>query len=168
VSRRRAVRLSDLSSEVQAQIRAAGGALPTDRKPSKHMNEPQTWNGETFHSKAELHRFVDLSKELAAGEIADLERQPRYRLLDGFRDNDGIWREPIDYVADFRYVRLHPEPHLVVEDVKPTDNKVTADFALKQKLFQHRYGGIRFRRVDKYGRWLEAKRVPKAAPRRKA
>jgi len=76
--------------------------------PSKYGNR-RTWSGlcqRFFASKAECTRGETLHLLQLAGEIKDLEYQPRYKLCDKPR---------ITYSADFRFVE---NGQTVVEDVK--------------------------------------------------
>lgn len=88
-----------------------------------------TVDGHTFASKAEAKRYGQLKNMERAGEIADLELQPRYPLLIG-----GV--KVATYVGDFRYtVPLTGE--IVTEDVKGVRTSV---YRLKAKLMKALYG----------------------------
>lgn len=100
---------------------------------SKYRNRKTTIDGITFDSKAEARRYAELKLLERAGEIKDLELQPKYRLLDGFKKNGKVYR-PIDYIADFKYVDR--EGKTIVEDVK---GKRTEVFNIKKKLFEKKY-----------------------------
>ena len=69
---------------------------------SKYRNRKTTIDGIAFDSKAEARRYAELKLLERAGEIKDLELQPKYRLLDGFKKNGKTYR-PIDYIDEFRY-----------------------------------------------------------------
>jgi len=109
---------------------------------SKYRNRKTTIDGITFDSKAEARRYAELKLLERAGEIKDLELQPKYRLLDGFKKNGKTYR-PIDYIADFRYydVKLG---RMVVEDVK---GKRTDVFNIKKKLFEKKYPDLEIKIV---------------------
>jgi hypothetical protein len=92
-------------------------------------------DGFTFDSLAEAARYCELCLLQQAGEISDLELQPKFVLLDKFTDFEGKRRRGISYHADFRYVEVK-NGQIVVEDVK---GKETEGFKLKLKLFLVKY-----------------------------
>jgi len=101
------------------------------KRRSKYGNEIVTYEGEVFHSKAELNRWKELKLLEAAKEITELERQPEFPLQ--------IYGEVVcKYVGDFAY-KERGQP--TVEDVKgfPTDV-----YKLKRKLFEILYKGVKF------------------------
>lgn len=110
------------------------------RRPTKYNVDTsrigkaaRTVDGITFASKAEARRYQVLKAREAAGEIRDLELQPRFEVLEGFRYR-GKQIQPIHYTADFLY---REGDELVVEEVKGAE---TRDFRLRKKLFLWRYG----------------------------
>ena len=84
-------------------------------------------DGHRFASKAEARRYRELKALAAAGEIADLELQPRYPL-----EVNG--RKIGAYVGDFRYCRGGVT---ILEDVKGVKTPV---YRLKKKLVAALYG----------------------------
>jgi hypothetical protein len=72
--------------------------------PHKYGAVKTTVDGIEFDSKAEARRYTELRLLEHAGEIRDLELQPRYELLPAFVDAEGVRHRAIEYVADFRYV----------------------------------------------------------------
>jgi hypothetical protein len=106
---------------------------------SKYNNKKTEVDGFLFDSKKEANRYTDLVLLEKAGEIAELELQPTFVLLEGFRDSEGKWRRPITYTADFRYKE---GGKIIVEDVKGHKTKV---FLIKQKLFLKKYQDVEFR-----------------------
>lgn len=102
---------------------------------SHKYNAQKTTIGDvTFDSKREAQRYPVLLARAAAGEIHDLQLQPRFELQPAFKDVRGKTVRAIYYVADFQYVE---NGHIIVEDVKGME---TAVFKLKRKLFLYRYG----------------------------
>lgn len=101
--------------------------------PSKYKAEKTVVNGEKFDSKAEAARYMELLTMAAAGQIMDLERQPRFLLQDQFILRMKKYR-PVEYVADFKY---RDQYKTVVEDVK---GMPTAEYKLKRKLLLAKYG----------------------------
>lgn len=108
---------------------------------SKYRNRKTTIDGITFDSKAEARRYAELKLLEKVEEIRDLELQPRFRLVDGFKKNGKVFR-PIDYIADFKYVDR--EGKTIVEDVKGKETEV---FKIKQKLFEMKYPGLELKIV---------------------
>jgi hypothetical protein len=102
---------------------------------SKFSSVMTTVDGIKFRSKAEARRYGELKLLEKAGEIKDLELQPRYPLhVGGF----GIYRGTHigDYLADFRY-REGPKGLLRIEDVKGVK---TALYRWKKKHVEAQYG----------------------------
>ena len=101
---------------------------------SKYRAVPTTVHGIRFASKAEAKRYGELLYLGYAGEVRNLELQPRFDLrVDG--------KSVGTYVADFRY-EARPSPYNVmwrdvVEDVKGVRTPV---YKLKKKLVEAQYG----------------------------
>jgi hypothetical protein len=94
---------------------------------SKYNAIRTTIDGITFDSRAEGRRYQELRLLASAGEIADIELQPKYPLVvNGV--NCG------HYKADFRYKVAGV---LIVEDVKGVKTPV---YQLKKKLVKALYG----------------------------
>ncbi len=101
----------------------AARLLGEDAPKRKYRNVPTVVDGVTFHSKAEARRWGELRLRLRAGEIADLETQPRYVLsVNGVR--------VATYTADFRYTE---DGATVVEDVKSPASR-TQQYRLRKRL----------------------------------
>ena len=84
----------------------------------KYHAQPTVIDGIRFASKAEARRFRELKLLEQAGEIRELELQPRYPLYAPAR---GGGQEKVGtYCGDFAY-RQGPRGVLVVEDVKGMD-----------------------------------------------
>lgn len=93
----------------------------------KYHAKPTTVNGIRFASKRESERYQDLKLLQIAGEIDDLELQPRWDLhVKGVK----VCR----YVADFGYQQ---DGAFVVEDVKGVRLPL---FKLKAKMLKAEYG----------------------------
>ena len=99
-------------------------------------------DGVRFASKAEAERYCELRLLLRAGEIENLEMQPKYPItLNGIKI--------ATYIADFRYVSRKQGPqgqdgHVVVEDVKGTKTPV---YRLKKKLVEALYSGVKIEEI---------------------
>ena len=90
-----------------------------------------------FDSKKEAGRYMQLKLLQSAGEIANLELQPRFTLQEKFTLNGKTIRK-IEYVADFKYTDMKTGA-TVVEDVKGMRTDV---YKLKRKLFLAKYGNL--------------------------
>lgn len=126
---------------------ALRGALTAGRPPAKRSkfgNVKKEIDGHVFDSSAEARRYIELKAMQAAGQIANLELQPRYTLLEAFTDDTGKKHRKIEYVADFRYLQIHGH-HLpdrtCVEDVK---GHPTEAFKIKWKMAIRKYPDVRF------------------------
>lgn len=84
-------------------------------KPAKYRNKAVTFAGSRFDSTKELERYQLLTTLMRAGQIQNLERQPRIMLCVGGVPIVSATGRPISLVADFRYSR---NSDVVIEDVK--------------------------------------------------
>jgi hypothetical protein len=108
------------------------------KRPHKYKAVPTVVDGIRFASKKEARRYAELKMLEKAGEVKELQLQPRFPLFSPGRGTGGPYaREHIcDYVADFRY-REGSRGLLVIEDVKGVK---TAVYRLKKKWFEAQYG----------------------------
>jgi hypothetical protein len=102
---------------------------------SKYGAVPTVLDGVRFASKREAARYATLKLLERAGEIKELELQPRFPLYVCRRQN-GELHKVCDYVADFQY-REGRDGVLVVEDSK---GMRTPTYRLKAKMFTAQYG----------------------------
>ena len=68
----------------------------------KYKNKKTQVDMYVFDSIAESKRYKELALLEKAGEIKDLQLQPRFLLQEGFRKNGKTYRK-IEYIADFMY-----------------------------------------------------------------
>lgn len=108
---------------------------------AKYHNKKTEHEGYTFDSKAEAARYRVLRLMQDAGEISDLELQPRFELLPAFIDASGTKHRAITYRADFAYIE---DGRRVVEDTKGYQTK---EYLIKRKLLLHSHRDIVFREV---------------------
>lgn len=99
---------------------------------NKYRNKKVIVAEKEFDSKREGNRYKELKLLERAGEIKDLELQPRFLLQDSFKKNGRTFRK-IEYVADFKYIE---NGKAIVEDVKGMQTDV---FKLKHKIFEKVY-----------------------------
>lgn len=99
---------------------------------SKYNNKKTQVDMYLFDSAKEAKRYRELVLLERAGEIQNLELQPRFLLQEGFRKNNKTWRK-LEYVADFKYIE---NGKTVVEDVKGFETK---EFKIKRKIFEYKY-----------------------------
>lgn len=69
---------------------------------SKYKNKKTQIDMYVFDSVAEARRYKELKLLERAGEISNLELQPRFLLQDSFKKNGKTYRK-IEYIADFKY-----------------------------------------------------------------
>ena len=86
-------------------------------------------DGVKFDSKVESKYYLYLKDLESQGELSQLDCQPTFTLMEGFRRN-GVKIRDIVYKSDFRYLRK--DGKTVVADVKGGDS--TPEFKLKAKL----------------------------------
>lgn len=114
-------------------------AIPPKRGANKHKynvtsKERRTFGDITFDSMAEMNRYHELKMLEQAGEITDLELQPKFLLIPKTKKGG----RAIYYYADFKYVR---DGKTVYEDVKGFQTDV---YKLKKKLLLWQYPDINF------------------------
>jgi Fe2+ transport system protein B len=90
----------------------------------------RTIDGITFDSAAEMSRWCELKMLEKSGVISNLERQPRFTLI----EKRGKVKHKREYIADFSYIE---NKKCVIEDVKGVK---TAVYTLKRDLFLSLYG----------------------------
>lgn len=105
---------------------------------NKYRNKKVIVDGKKFDSKKEGDRYKELKLLERAGEISNLELQPRFLLQDKFKKNGKTYRK-IEYVADFKYIENGKK---IVEDVKGIQTDV---FKLKHKIFEKVYPDLELR-----------------------
>jgi hypothetical protein len=107
---------------------------------SKYGNRKTGVDGNTFDSKKEAERYVELKLLEKGGVISGLELQPKFELQKPFFDKEGKKHRAITYIADFQYLDKKTGK-LVVEDVKGRKTEV---YKIKKKLFVYKYPNITF------------------------
>ena len=103
---------------------------------SKYKARKTIIDGIQFDSKKEANRYCELNLLESAGEIKNLQLQPRFTLQESFK-YQGKKERKIEYVADFMYEEN--DGQVVVEDVKSEPTK-TPLYRVKRKMFLKRYG----------------------------
>lgn len=121
------------------QIRLAHEGL-IGKTPKRHKygvapKEERTVDGITFDSKKEAERYKILKLAEEAGDITDLELQPRYSWNEVNTANKNEVIKKREYRADFRYTDKGGK--VVVEDVKGVR---TREYKRKKKLVEKLYG----------------------------
>lgn len=105
---------------------------------NKYRNKKVIVDEKEFDSKREGNRYKELKLLERAGEIKNLELQPRFLLQDSFKKNGRTFRK-IEYVADFKYIE---NGKTIVEDTKGIQTDV---FKLKHKIFKKVYPDLELR-----------------------
>lgn len=99
----------------------------------KYRNKKTEIDGILFDSKKEAARYAELKLLEKAGEIKDLELQPKFELMPKQKGKYRNERNCV-YIADFSYFENGEK---IVEDVK---GKKTRDYIIKRKLMLEKYG----------------------------
>ena len=127
-----------------ATFDAGEGNLTSQKKVaqrgSKYGNKKVEVNGIRFDSKKEAKRYLDLRAMEIAGQIQNLQRQVKYKLIPTQRIGGKVVEREVSYVADFVYEK---NGETVVEDTK---GHRTKDYILKRKMMLH-FHGIQIREV---------------------
>lgn len=130
---------------------------------SKYGNKKVLIDGHVFDSIIESKYYEQVKWLKATGGITSFSLQPRYLLQDSFR-KDGQLHRKIEYIADFEVI--HIDKTIEVIDVK---GMITADFAIKRKLFEKKYSHklslISYSKID--GGWIELSNLKKNRKLRK-
>ena len=113
-------------------------------RANKFKNKPVRDGSLYFASQDEHHRYQELKLLEKAGEITDLELQPKWELLPKFTDFNGGKHQAITYKADFMYT--DKDGIVIVEDVKSPPT-MTQTYKIKKKLLLFRYDDFVFREV---------------------
>lgn len=101
-------------------------------------------DGIKFDSKAEAKRYQELKRLEYCRDISDLQLQPEFELLPKLVKNGKTYRKTT-YKADFSYFDKRANKY-IIEDVKGV---VTPVYALKKKLFEHRYAELEITEVKR-------------------
>jgi hypothetical protein len=120
-------------------MRAPGRA--GTRRRNKFGAVPTVVENIRFHSKKEARRYQELRLLEQAGEIRELEIQPKFPLFVPGRGAGGPYARVhvADYVADFRY-REGERGILRIEDVKGGRATKTPIYRLKKRMVEALYG----------------------------
>lgn len=101
---------------------------------SKLHAKKVTVGGDTFDSKKEYRRFLELDLMSRAGKISNLRRQVKFVLIPAQRENGKLVERECAYYADFTY---NQDGHYVVEDTKGFRTEV---YRIKRKLMLYVHG----------------------------
>ncbi len=103
-------------------------------KPHKFNAKKKVVDGITFDSTKEAKRYIELKMLEKAGEISDLELQPKFPIYVCRRQN-GELHHVCTYIADFKY-RAGKNGLLTIEDSKGIRTPV---YRLKRKMVEAQY-----------------------------
>lgn len=97
-----------------------------------------------FDSRAEAKRYRELMLLKRTGEVTEVELQPSYVLMPGFKHKaTGKRVQAITYKADF--LVTYADGHQEIEDVKGMKTPV---YSLKKKLFMHAYPDLQIKEIS--------------------
>jgi len=139
--------MSDRAAWTQ-HLRILGDKLAAPK--SKYGAKPMVVDGIRFDSTKEARRYSELRLLEKAGQIRDLETQPKFPIdvVQLWQDGRWTWRTSQDeppqliqcgvFTADFRYVEVEAN-RVVIEDVKSGPTKTTA-YRLRKRLVEAIHG----------------------------
>ena len=105
---------------------------------TKYRNKPTFVDGIRFASKKEARRYQELKLLEKAGEISDLELQPRFEFpINGEPLKYSSGRK-VTYFADFSYLELYSKT--TQNTIEDTKGFVTPVFKLKAALMKAVHG----------------------------
>lgn len=114
-------------------------------KRNKYGNKKVEYMGQTFDSKKELNRYLELSMLEKGGIISNLKTQVEFILIPNqyepvekilksgkVKIEQKLIEHKLSYIADFTY--LDKQGNLVVEDVKSDITRKMEKYIIKRKL----------------------------------
>lgn len=107
----------------------------------KYFNKKVRMGDMVFDSKKELNRYNELLLLEINKEIQELIRQPRFVLIETFKDNQGKTERGCHYTPDFSY-RMNEKQY--VEEIKSSYTAKLTDYPLRRKMFKLKYPDIIF------------------------
>ena len=112
------------------------------KRPGRYGNvKKPIFDNHRFDSQTELARYLELKLLLKAGEIADLELQPKFPIRIGgvnvmmYSKRYFIRGRQLVYIGDFRY-RNAKNGEMVIEDVKMQSGHQTEVYKIKRALMR--------------------------------
>ena len=108
---------------------------------NKYNNKKVQVDMYVFDSVRESQRYKELKLLERAGEINNLELQPKFLLQEAFKKNGKTYKA-INYIADFKY---EEKGKVIVEDVKGMQ---TETFRIKHKLFEKKYPDLELKIIE--------------------
>ncbi len=101
---------------------------------SIYINKKIVVDGIKFDSKKEARRYQALLLMQRAGEISDLELQPKFELVKGVKfSGDARAKPAVRYFADFAYTDTATGKR-IVEDVKSPVTKEKPSYKMKRHM----------------------------------
>lgn len=105
---------------------------------SKLGNKKTTVDDIEFDSKLEANFYIYLKQLQSENKIDHFELQPEFILIPAFEKNGKKYRAT-KYIADFKVYETNNIDDFFIVDTK---GFITADFAIKEKLFNYVYKDI--------------------------
>lgn len=112
-------------------------------KASKYHAKKTIAGGRMFDSRSEARRYNELLLMQQAGEVVEIECQPKFLLQESYTKN-GKKVRPVHYIADFKVT--YKDGHVEIEDVK-SKATLTPLYRLKKKLFEKRYPELSIKEI---------------------
>lgn len=121
------------SKEFRKRFIGTDGTTAQPKQGNKYHAKKTEINGVRYDSKHEAKDGQKLEQLASMGVITNLQRQVRFVLQEGYKNNQGKTIRPISYVADFVYER---DGKKYVQDSKGVRTEV---YKIKRKLFEYKY-----------------------------
>ncbi len=104
-------------------------------KPAKYHNKKCQYDGKNFDSIKEKDCYISLQMRKMAGEIAEVECQPKFLYLVTYSSKSNSFDKTYKYIADFRVT--YPDGMVEIWDVKGYRTK---EYRQKKKIIEKLYG----------------------------
>lgn len=134
------------------------------RKRNKYGAKETTYRGIKYDSQMEASYAAELDKQLKAGKIQKIERQPHYVVLDAGETEYGVKFGKVIYTPDFLVTYQDGRQEAI--EVK---GKETRDYLIRKKLFYTAFPFIPLKVVTytKRTKWIELDELKKIRSRRR-
>ena len=132
--------LNMTAKEFRAYLNSDGNKHNMKAVENKYHAKKKKVGGQTFDSRKEAKRYVNLKELQRIGTISGLECQKRFELVPNF-EYRGLKMRSVSWIADFYYFN---GKEWVAEDVKSEVTRKKPEYVIKKKLFMLKYPDILF------------------------
>jgi hypothetical protein len=107
---------------------------------SKYHNRKTEVDGIVFDSQKEALYYQELKLLQRAGEVVNIELQPKFELIPPYVNDAGNKIRATYYRADFKVE--YKDGHIEIIDIKPSASFKTKEYRLKKKMFEYKYSMV--------------------------